>query len=413
MSEFERLKSLLERVTGISAAPSDLQHLLGWVKGRSSELGFRSLDRYFNHLEAHPDDVAWRSILDRVAVKESTLFRSPQQFHCLTTSVLPEILAGGDGRLRIWSAGCARGEEPATLALTLTEALKGRSVEWSILATDVDQAALDQARLGRFPDRAIQRVPGNLLERYFHSTAGGFQLSQEIQARIQYRCVNLVRVPIDEVEGTFDLIFLRNVLIYFKPDVQRRIIRSMERALKPTGFLFVGVTETLRQVTRTLVPEDRAGVFVYRPANQTAAETDQRRPQTGEADSAEGSKPPGARPSGNPAAGRRSAEDWAIQGARAEQAGDARTALRCYRAALYLRSDLYQVRYRLGCCLWEVGWESRAKMEFRAVLALLAEGKGDEITVPGWSHGKTRTDIASDARRRLTPGVGSGDRSRV
>src|SRR6185295_6838946 len=135
----------------------------------------------------------WDTVVSLVTIKESYFFRAPQQFEALRQKVLPRLLRAraGSRRLRIWSAACARGEEPATLALVLAEERSLAGWDWSIVATDIDAEALAGAQRGLYGDRAIAQVPRHLLDRYFSRRGKLHELHPELLARIEYRRLNL------------------------------------------------------------------------------------------------------------------------------------------------------------------------------------------------------------------------------
>lgn len=268
----ERLAALVEAVSGIVFSAGQLVHLRELMTRRAAQLGMDDLGAYLLALEQGRLDEEWRLLLPAITVKESYLFRIPEQFRALGERILPELVrarsaagAGAHLPLRFWSAGCANGEEPATLAVVLAEAgLPPAS--WSILATDVDERALQQAATGVFSARAVSQVPPELLSRYFTSRPAGWELDGGLQRRIELRRVNLVREPFPDLGGPFDLVFLRNVLIYFRPESQRRVVEAVTDNLAADGLLFLGHSESLWQLSARLGPVDLGGCFAYRHA---------------------------------------------------------------------------------------------------------------------------------------------------
>ena len=208
----------------------------------------------------------WESLIPLVTIKESYFFRAPQQFEIIRREILPQILQARaqTRQLRIWSAACARGEEPATLALLLSEekALAGWS--WSIVATDVDEEALAGARLGLYGDRAVAQVPPELLDRYFTRRGKLFELSSELRSHILYHSLNLAHPPFELPHPEYDLILLRNVLIYFRRPLQRRVVSQAGQLLSRHGYLFLGASETLWQIQDELEAVDLGSCFSYR-----------------------------------------------------------------------------------------------------------------------------------------------------
>ncbi len=427
--KLERLAALVESVSGIVFSAGQLVHLHELMSRRAGQLGMTDLAAYVLALERGRLEEEWRVLLPAITVKESYLFRIPEQFHALAERLLSDLVAARrGGELRIWSAGCANGEEPATLAVVLAEAgLPAPS--WSILGTDVDERALQQAASGLFSQRAVSQVPVELLRRYFAPHAGGWMLDDELLRRITFTRVNLVREPLPPLGGPFDLVFLRNVLIYFRPESQRRVVESVTDTLAEHGYLFLGHSESLWQLSARLGPVDLGGCFAYRRQALAAAATAKASATSGDAAPPRRLVPAatrthshphpravsagggGARREAPPAMGepvapplaeavvalagnrlqearqlatRRVAAEpadaaaHAVLGLVADLAGDGDAALAAYRAALFLRPRLYLVRFQLAERLRRAGWHERARAEYLGVLATLAEG-GEEL----------------------------------
>ena len=402
MTPGRKLMLLVERISGIVLPERELQRLTEWAMNRATVRGFKDLNAYVDALRRDPDSSEWRVLLSRVTVKESSLFRAPQQFRCLRESIIPELLESGRKTLRVWSAGCARGEEPATMAIVLADCLAGTDVQWSVLGTDVDADALEGARQARFSRRAVRRVPPEYLDRDFTIRGGLYELNPDLRRYIEFGSINLVREPLEVLGQPFDIVLLRNVLIYFRKESQARVVRNIAQLLAPDGFLLVGPSESLMHVTPVLRAEERMGVFVYRKC------------AGGVAGGATGLQ--GTEPSGNGAIDERpkpaprsethdepggvatNPKALALEGHRAEKKNDLRTALRCYRGSLYLQPDLYQVRYRLGRCLEAVGWTGRALAEYRAVLEILERSSEETLEIFDGTDFPARETIEVECR---------------
>jgi chemotaxis protein methyltransferase CheR len=390
----ERLATLVETVSGIVFSAGQLVHLRELVTRRAAALGHPDLSSYLLALEQGRLENEWRVLLPAITVKESYLFRIPQQFRALQDRLLPELVRARRvgtqaGELRLWSAGCANGEEPATLAVVLAESgLPPTS--WTILATDVDERALQQAATGTFSARAVSQVPPELLRRHFASCHGGWALDPSLLGRISFVRLNLVSEPFPDLGPPFDLVLLRNVLIYFRPQSQRRVVEAVARRLSPAGYLFLGHSETLWQLSGRLAPVDLGGCFAYRQA--VAPSSTPGRARVDVAVAATGAPPPALpRPKSAPPAAavpraaartpaadepplagavaalaanriavareivaRRLADEPADAAAHAlgglihDLQGDGDGAICAYRAALFLRPELYRVRFQLA-----------------------------------------------------------------
>jgi chemotaxis protein methyltransferase CheR len=260
------LARLVEEVSGNVVPPAHLPFLAQAADARVRATGLGSLAAYVEALGAGALAGEWGSLLPLVTVNESYLFRTPEQFAALDRLLLPRLLAAraGERRLRVWSAGCARGEEPATLAMVLAAAPALSGWDWRVIATDVDETALAAARRGVYGGRAIAGVPPELRRRFLPGEGKALALAPELLSRIDYRVLNLVREPFADPGGPFDLVFLRNVLIYFRLESQQRVAAMVAGTLAEDGYLFLGPAETLWQIAGELEPVDLGDCFCYR-----------------------------------------------------------------------------------------------------------------------------------------------------
>ena len=262
----QKLVTLIRERTGNVIPQSRYPFLEEMAQRRAQGKGFPSVHDYVSALEAGGVRAEWESLIPLVTIKESYFFRAPQQFEMIRREILPRLLQGRSQsrQIRIWSAACARGEEPATLAMLLHEDKALTGWTWSIVATDVDEEALSGARLGLYGDRAVAQVPPELLGRYFNRRGKLFELSPEIRSRILYRSLNLAHPPFELPYPEYDLILLRNVLIYFRRPLQRRVVSQVGQLLSRDGYLFLGASETLWQIQDELEAVDLGSCFSYR-----------------------------------------------------------------------------------------------------------------------------------------------------
>ena len=408
------IAELVEATSGFVIGDQSLDALERFVDQRVRRGGFADLERYVDYLRRHPDSEEWRRLLSKITVKESYLFRANAQFEALAATILDQIAERHrDRRLRTWCAGCARGEEAATLAIVLAEHRTVGSWDWSVLATDVDEAALADARKGIYGRRAVERVPPATIERHFIHRGDRFELAPELRRRIEYRRLNLVEQPLVLGDELFDVIFLRNVLIYFRPELQRRVVEMMEGALSENGALFLGPSESLLHLGTKLHAEDLGGCFCYRrrpsvevtestPAIERAT-AKQTRPATeevarpGDSDDLEDDTPTfearfesmvealehgqDRRAVAGLAALRHEfperAAARALEGVALERCGDPEDAVLAYRAALYLAPEMDEVRFLLARVLDGQGRSQAAAREYRTALTGL--GPADDL----------------------------------
>lgn len=398
MSVVAELAELIEEVSGHVFDDRELDRL-GTVAERRARICKRlDVADYVRWLCAHRDDPEWRRLLSHVTISESYLFRAPQQLRAIAEVVIPELIARHRTRdeLTLWSAGCARGEEAVTLAIVLTEmsALRGRP--WAVLGTDVDDSALEEARSGEYGRRAMSQVPPALAARHFDRRGERFRARPHILERVSYRRLNLLDQPLGLPGHWFDIVLLRNVLIYFAPDTQRQVVRAVASTLAQDGSLFLGPSESLRTVASPLVSYHFDDCYCYRwPPDHPVPVA---RPEV--ASTARPEAPPSAVAAiadlviqlaglldrGDRIRARevineaidRSPEDArlrAIQGRIRETSGDLSAAVASYRAALYLEPSLQQVRCLFAGCLWRLGHRERARHQFRTVMRAIGLGR--------------------------------------
>jgi chemotaxis protein methyltransferase CheR len=427
---------MVEDVSGNVVPATYLPFLAQAAEARVRATGHLDLAGYVASLKRGALAGEWSALLPLVTVNESYFFRTPQHFAALSRTLLPRLLAARSGsrRLRVWSAGCARGEEPATLAIVLAETAALVGWDWRVLATDVDEAALAAARRGDYGDRAVAQVPATLRDRYLIRRGELFELAPAVRSHLEYGSFNLVRDPFPDPGGPFDVVFLRNVLIYFRLESQRRVAAAVAATLAPDGCLFVGPAETLWQISDELEPVDLGDCFCYRRSRPPTPGTGDRAPGSVGQPRRGGAAPPRPqqRPGqqsqrtevqglGLPVPGPRSPvpvvrgtrerlteaayhlvsgrvaeavalldqalaadpgepEAHALEGLVHERSGRMELAIASFRAALYLHAGLYQVRLLLADTLRRLGWEERARAEYSAVLARLAGGDARELS---------------------------------
>ncbi len=410
MSEpIQEIARLIETASGFVIGGQSTDVLESFVRDRVARGGFAGVERYIDYLRRHPESEEWRHLLSKITIKESYLFRAYSQFEALANTILGEI-AGRQAahNLRVWCAGCARGEEAATLAIVLAEHPIVGTWQWSVLATDVDDSALGEAEKGVYGQRAVARVPSATLERHFVRHGPRYELKPELRRRIEYRRLNLIEKPLDHSGEAFDVIFLRNVLIYFRPEIQRRVVESVEEALEPDGTVFLGPSESLIHLGTRLQARDLGDCFCYRLPPVIAEEDANRvvNPATGPSpDHVPTPRPPsndmdavpsfdlrleamiGALEEGQTqraAAGLEalrhelpeSAVIHGLEGVAFERQGDPERAAHAYRAALYLAPEMDEVRFLLASVLEGLGRSRAAAREYRTALTGLGPASG-------------------------------------
>jgi chemotaxis protein methyltransferase CheR len=207
-------------------------------------------------LRATSDAVGGRALLERlidqVTTQETTFVRDRRQLGAIAWhSLLRGVHAAGSGTIRVWSAGCASGEEVYTLALLASEALAPALAPVDVLGTDISGAALAAAAIGRYGERAVRALDASLRQRYLERQVdGSYLVGEQLRALVRFRRHNLARGPFPPLgEVGFDLVVCRNVLIYFETPLVEHVIDSLGRSLLPGGVLVLGATDALQRMT--------------------------------------------------------------------------------------------------------------------------------------------------------------------
>lgn len=229
------------------------------------ERGFRSFMDLYYLLKYDAPESDWSRVLDALSVQETYFWREVDQMRAVASAIVPRLLAlNGHGPLRIWSAACATGEEPLTLAMVLEAAGWFARAPIEIHATDGSPAAVSRARAGVYRERSFRSLPPALRDRYFQPVAGGWEPIPSLRARIaSYSVVNLVDEIATAPYVTSPIVFCRNAFIYFSPASMRRVVEMFAQRMPRPGYLCVGASESLLSVTTSFRLEEIDGAFVY------------------------------------------------------------------------------------------------------------------------------------------------------
>ncbi|MEI6876460.1 MAG: protein-glutamate O-methyltransferase CheR, partial [Spirochaetota bacterium] len=220
---------------------------------RRRELSLRSFMEYVLLLQTDRSGKELVELINRLTTNHSFVYREREHFDFLTSTILPPLVASakakGPYQLRIWSAGCAAGEEAHSIAIALREALASdfSRMDPAILATDISIDVLEEGKRGIYPIARFRELPPAFLSRYFKKIdAENYEALPSIHELILFKRLNLMAAPYP-MKTSFDLVFCRNVMIYFDGEVRKRLINALYEVVKPGGYLFVGHSETLQR----------------------------------------------------------------------------------------------------------------------------------------------------------------------
>jgi chemotaxis protein methyltransferase CheR len=252
-AQFDEISALVKELCGINLHDGKQELVRARLAKRLRALGLEHFRDYLELLRNDPGGAELTAMLDALSTNLTSFFREPVHYDYLVREVIPSLRAssGRPGRLRIWSAGCASGEEPYSIVIRLLEEVPDlESWDFKLLATDLSTAALAKARAGVYTQERLQGVPDHLLQQYFTAS--------EQQGPTTYRAGSALRKPVQfahlnlmepwPMRGPFDVIFCRNVMIYFDKPTQGALVARFHDLLRPGGVLFVGHSESLTGV---------------------------------------------------------------------------------------------------------------------------------------------------------------------
>jgi chemotaxis protein methyltransferase CheR len=245
---FRLLRDAIYRRTGIWFADSSKYLLQKRLSPRARELNFESFQKYHYFLQYDPRaEAEYDEIYDLVTTKETYFFREPAQLNAFVEEIVPDLLSRkGVKKIRVWCAGCSTGEEPYSIAIMLQEARHFDRAGFEIFASDISQQVLVRARKGQYRESAFRVTDPNVRDKYFiREDDGSWRIQDEIRNRISFGRLNLYDEPRVALIGYVDVIFCRNVIIYFDDASKRSVIGSFYNRLHDGGYLLLGHSESL------------------------------------------------------------------------------------------------------------------------------------------------------------------------
>lgn len=267
--EFTTLRDFVYEKTGIFFAENKLYLLESRLTNRLNELGLSSFEDYYYSLKYTSDkgknEIA--NLFDVVTTNETSFFRNPPQLEAFKVVVQKHYLNGNvmTNPIKIWSAACSTGEEPYTLAIMLEELIQTtkQNVPYMIYATDISQKVLESAKRAVFNQYSIRNTDDSLRKKYFVEENNMFKLHEKAKKNVKIDFLNFMDDNAYRAYKQMDLIFCRNVPIYFDEKVKKKVIENLYECLKPKGFLIIGHAESLHNISRAFKPLVFPGTIVY------------------------------------------------------------------------------------------------------------------------------------------------------
>jgi len=247
-SQLDRISRLVKSLSGINLHDGKKELVKARLGKRLRNLGMRSFEQYIDYVSDDSSGLELTAMLDAISTNLTSFFRESDHFEYIAGEVFSRLIAGGQRRLRIWSAGCSTGEEPYSIAITAAEKIPDLA-NWNarILATDLSTNVLRQAMEACYPANKLESMAPQLLHKHFVIEKSGkernYRVAEHIRRMTTFAHLNLMgRWP---MRGPFDIIFCRNVMIYFDKPTRRELVRRYWELLAPGGTLLIGHSESL------------------------------------------------------------------------------------------------------------------------------------------------------------------------
>ena len=264
-SAFVLLRDLIHERTGLFYENGKSDLLTDKLSPLVIERGFSSFLDYYYLLKYDAEaDSEWKRVVNALSVQETFFWREVDQIRAVADVLVPQHFSVSRAQpLRIWSAACATGEEPISIAIALNENGWFDRAPIEIHATDASSVAIERARRGLYRERSFRSLPAALREKYFTEENGGRRVAGELHAKIKWATANITNETDVALLATAPIIFCRNVFIYFSDDAIRKTVKQFASRMPAPGYLFTAASESLLRLTTTLQFQEIGGAFVY------------------------------------------------------------------------------------------------------------------------------------------------------
>lgn len=272
-SAFTLLRDLIAERTGVFYDDNKRDLLADKVSGLVMAHGLTSFLDYYYRLRYDEDAAGyWTELMDQLSVPETYFWRQPEQIVAVATVIAPQhFQRHPDAPLRIWSAACCSGEEPLSIAIALAEAgLLGRQ-PIEIVASDGSAAMVDRARRGLYSERSFRSIPAELRRKYFRPDGAAWRVDPALHRQVRWTTVNLVDAEAVRPMAAADVIFCRNVFIYFSDEAITQVAKAFAHGLADDGHLFLGAAESLTRLSTAFELAEVGDAFVYVKGQATRA----------------------------------------------------------------------------------------------------------------------------------------------
>jgi chemotaxis protein methyltransferase CheR len=268
---FILLRDFIYEHSGIYFADTKKEQLEARLVMRLKANNLPEFNKYYYMLQYDPKaGNELKALFDSVTTNETSFYRSPPQIQAFQEKVLPEIITRREKRgehvLRLWSAGCSTGEEPYTMGIVIKEVLSNKLPDWDIkiLASDISEKALKSAKAAAYGEYSLRAVPPEIKRKYFNANGGLYKINDDISSLVELQYLNLNDMKRVQLMKGFDIIFCRNVLIYFDDEARKRFVSQLYDNLNHGGYLFIGHSESLHNISRAFKLVHFPGALGYK-----------------------------------------------------------------------------------------------------------------------------------------------------
>ncbi len=262
--EFFELRDIIVKVSGIMFSEHKKYLIENRLSKRLIELAFTSFKEYINYIKNNPKrDAEIVTLINLVTINETYFMRERGQVDYLVSTVMPALIAKGKKNVRIWSIPCSTGEEPYSIAIELFDAGFFSKATIEVIATDINSDVVEAAKHGVYREGAFRSCSPQFISKHFTQQGSDFLISSNIKNRVKFNVGNIVSSRIIPMMGAIDIIFCRNVLIYFDFDNKKTALSNFNKILSNDGYLFLGHSESVSRVSTDFVMNNFGTGIVY------------------------------------------------------------------------------------------------------------------------------------------------------
>ena len=270
-NEFSEIAMLVQRECGIHLTDSKIGLIVSRLQKRIHALRLNSFAEYISFLKSNSGENEIEEMISRITTNVTSFNRESHHFDHFRQNILPGLInSARDGSsVRLWSAGCSDGREPYTMACTIFDAFpEVRNYDFRILATDIDKPSLAKAKSGEYTTDMVASLPSGYAERWFEKAGNNLKIKKEIGSIIQFNLLNLMSTW--PMKKKFDVIFCRNVLIYFSAEDQVRVLDKFSQNLNPGCHLYLGHSERVDETKTTVLRQVGVTTYIHEPKGSQA-----------------------------------------------------------------------------------------------------------------------------------------------